>query len=610
MVVLTTMRNRYSEARWVPKVEPTADEIKKFYMETVDGIDMKTAGLVTAFREEIPSPADLAYMEPEDLDSVKTSLATSTKNSNGKASQSFKLSFRSVRRLKALSKVMTYLSRTRRDLPKEVLKWQTIEKFEVEWDALVKNAAAPEPEVPKYNKNKGWLVYRRDMLRFFSRVYGAQLAPLAYLIIPDEQRDDTKPTDADYPKFMTDCLYSSKHPRVVEELLARAPRNTADAEQDAEALYNHIAESLKGTPAESLLEEFHKSKDGVGLWQRIAETQCTRSAYEDECKKHLKYLTSGTWSGHQDGPLDAVVNKHRRQYELYELAAQQCGAQSFNGQTRVGWLLEAIKSKDPNIVVRVQAIRDDENGKRVDFESAAIYLSKCEYEGKGESRKKRKQVSEPAAELSSVKGGDKDGLGSDSYQEKLDFSSGKGPKTGVALRWYSKPEFNALTKEERREIIQWRATTGISAKAQRQAKKQKKGKGGKFSAAKGKKAISDIASIVADMPSGEHRSKFESIIAESGADVGSMSIEQSPAGEDVEQPSMDQPGNDIVAEVGDSEAGNASDDKVETFDEVRQEVVESVAVAAALGTQRIVKKTVQSKDDGKSGEKSEEDGSD
>ena len=53
-----------------------------------------------------------------------------------------------------------------------------------------------------------------------------------------------------------------------------------------------------------------------------------------------------------------------------------------------------------------------------------------------------------------------------------------------------------------------------------------------------------------------------------------------------------------------SEVGNASGDKVETFDEVRKEVEESVAVAAALGTQRIVK-TVRF--GGKSGEKSEED---
>ena len=602
--------HRYTEARRAPTVEPDDDAVKKFYMETVSGLDIKTADLVKALQEEIPSVADLAYMTSEDLDSVKTSLATSTKDSNGNPSQSFKLSFRSLKRLKALSKAVTFLSRTRRDITAEVLVWQTLEKFEIEYDALVKNAAAPEPEVPKYNKNKGWLVYRQDMLKFLCRVYGSQLAPLAYLIIPDTQRDDTLPGDSDYPKFLSGRLYSSKHPRIVAELLARAPRNTADAEQDAEALYNHIAESLKGTPAESLLEEFHKSKDGVGLWHRIAETQCTSSAYEAACKKHLNYLMTGTWSGSQDGQLDVFVDKQRRQYELYDQARQQCGAQSFNGQTRVGWMLDGIKSKDPNIVVRVQAIRDDETGKRVDFESAATYLSTCEYEGKGENRKKRKPPSEPAAELSSVKGGGgggKEGLSSDSYQEKLDFSGGRGPKTGIALRWYPKPEFNALTKEERKEIIQWRATTGVSAKSQRQAKKQKKKeKGGKVSAAKASKAISDIASIAANMPEGDHRSKIESILAESGADVGSMTIDQSsPAGEDVEQPSMDQSGNEVVAEVGGSAVGNVSGDKVETFDEVRKEVEESVAVAAALGTQRIVK--LKSKNGGKSGEKSEED---
>ena len=540
------IRNQYTDSRYAPKVEPTADEVKAFYMDTINGLDFKTVGLVNAFKEEVPSLADLAYMTSDDLDSIKSSLATSLRNSQGNPTQSFRLAFRSLRRLKALAKAITFLSRTRRDITIGVLDWPTLAKFEVEYDALVESAAAPAPEVPKYSKNKGWLVYRRDMLRFLSRVYGVQLAPLTYLIIPDEQRDNSSPGDADYPPFLTGRLYSSRHPRLSEELLARASRKTADAEQDVEALYNHIAESLTGTPAESLLEEFLKSKDGVGLWKRIAETQCTPSAYEDACKKHLQYLMNSTWSGKQDGPLDALVEKHRRQYEQYDQAAQQCGAQSFNGQTRVGWLIDAIKSKDPNIVVRVQAIRDDDTGKRIDFESAATYLATCEYEGKGESRKRKKASGGPAAELSSVNGG-KEGVDSDSYQEKLDFSSGKGPKTGVALRWYSKPEFNALTKEQRREIIQWRATTGVSAKAQRKAKKQKQGKGGKASAAKAKKAISDIASIVANLPKGDDRSKIESILAESGADVGSMSIDHSsPAGEDVVQPSMDQSGNEEI----------------------------------------------------------------
>ena len=600
------MRNRYSEPRYVPKVEPDDDAVKKFYMSTVTGLDIKTAGLMKAIQEEIPSISDLAYTSGEDLDAIKTSLATSIKNSQGNPTQSFKIPFRSLKRMKALAKGITFLSRTRRDVTDDVLVWQTLEKFEVEYDALVKNAAAPPPEVPKYNRHKGWLVYRQDMLRFLSRVYGVQLAPLAYLIIPDEQRDDTLPADSGYPTFLPGKFYSEKHPRLVEELLARASRKTADAETDCEALYNYIAESLTGTPAESQVEEFSKSRDGVGLWQRIAETQCTPSAYEAACKKHLKYLMNGTWSGPQDGSLEAFVDKHRRQNEQYDQAANQSGAQIFNGMTRVGWLVGAIKSKDPNIVVRIQAIRDDEADKRVNFESAAVYLSTCEYEGKGEGRKRKKAPGDTAADLSSVNGGGgggKEGLDSDSYQQKLDLTGKKG-KTGVVLRWYPKPEFKALTKEQRKEIIQWRATTGISAKAQREAKKQKKGKGGKVSAAKASKAISDIASIAANMPEGDERSKIESIIAESGADVGSMTIDQSsPAGEDVEQPSMDQSGNEVVAEVGDSEVGNANGDKVEAFDEVLKEVEEQVAVAAALGTQKIVK----FKDGGKSGEKSEED---
>ena len=585
MVVHSTLRTAYTGVRYDPKVEPDAAKVEAFYKDKITGLDIQEKQLRDAILLEFPSLTDYAHMLDEDLDQLASSLATSTKNRSGNSTQSFRLPLRSKKRLKVLAKAITYCSRVQRDITDDVIDWKNLQGFAVEYEALEKSAAADAPEVPRYSKNRGWMDHMNNMLKFFHLVHGVQLAPLAYLIIPDEQRDESKPGDADYEEFLTGKLYSSKHPRLSLELLARCSRTTADAEADALRLYTYLAASLTGTPGESLLEGFTKSRDGVGLWKRIAETQLTPSAYEACCKKHLSYLMKSEWNGSQDGPLEAYVNKQRHQYEQYEAAAKQSHSQLFDDVTRVGWMLDGIKSDDPNIVVRKQSIRDDNTGKRVNFELAAVYLATCEYAGKGEAGRKRKKSSDKEADISSVNGGGAgSGVESDSYQKNLNFNGGRG-KTGVELRWYPKPDFDKLPKKQKRELLQWRATNGLSAKAQRQAKKAKKGQAN-VSNAKAKKAISDIAAAAADLPEGEQRTKIESILSSVGAEVSSVSID-APTGEE-EKPNDGQSNMEGVAEVG-GNAVAAGEDGGEVGDDVRKDVEEQVAIAAALGTQKMVK---------------------
>lgn len=587
MVVHSTLRNAYTGVRYDPKVEPDATKVEAFYKDKTTGLDIQDKHLRAAILLEFPALNDYAHLLDEDLDQLASSLATSTKDRSGKPSQSFRLPLRSKKRLKVFAKAVTYLSRVQRDITDNVIDWKNLQGFAVEYEALEKAAAADAPEVPKYSKNRGWMDHMNNMLKFFHLVHGVQLAPLAYLIIPDEQRDESKPGDADYEDFLTGKFYSSKHSRISGELLARCSRTTADAEADALRLYTYLAASLTGTPGESLLEGFTKSRDGVGLWKRIAETQLTPSAYEACCKKHLSYLMKSEWNGSGDGPLEAYVNKQRYQYEQYEAAAKQSHSQLFDDVTRVGWMLDGVKSTDPNIVVRKQNIRDDNTGKRVNFEQAAVYLATCEYEGKSEAgSRKRKKGAEKEADISSVNGGGAgSGVESDSYQKKLDFNGGRG-KTGVELRWYSKPDFDKLPKKQKKELLQWRATNGLSVKAQRQAKKAKKGEAKDH--AKAKKAISDIAAAAAALPEGEQRTKIESILSSVGAEVGSVSL-AAPTGEG-EKPSDAQSNDGGVAEVG-GNAVAAGEDGGEVGDDVRKDVEDQVAIAAALGTQKMVKFT-------------------
>lgn len=589
--------NRFTGIRRIPEVQVaggrTAKDraIEKFFTHQLDGLDISDALLLEALKGEIPGPSDFAWMTDEELEDVKRNLATSIKDGEGNSTRSHKVSVRTLKRMKAVAKAFTFLGTIRRNISDNEMKWTNISSFIVEYEALEKIAAAPAPSVPKYRKDKGWLIFMHDMQKFLSRVYGCQMAPLAYLIIGDHLRDESLPGSAEYKPLISGKFYSAEFPRISEMLLARAPRDTSDAEADSETLYNYLAEALTGTAAESMLDEFSKSRDGVGLWQRISDTQLTPSAYEAECQKHLKWLMGGgTWNGPQDGPLDDYVNKHRRQHDNYVRAGEKISAQKFDDHTRVGWMIGSIHSDDPAIIVRVQNIRDDDNDKRKNFESAAVYLSKCEYVGKHAAGKKRKK-SAPEADVGSASGGSSGG-----GQGGINGESGSRGKSGVVFRWYPKPEFKKLPKDQQAELLKWRATNGISAKAQRQAKKSKKEAGKKtVSHANRKKAISDIASIAASLPDGEQRAQLESILSSVGAEVGSVAIDQSaPTGED-DQPSNDQAG-DAIAEVGGSSVSNEVGDQVD--EDLKRDVESQLAVAAALGTQRMIK---PKKDGGKSG---------
>eukprot|EP00985_Skeletonema_marinoi_P021026 scaffold12676_cov151-Skeletonema_marinoi.AAC.1 len=65
-------------------------------------------------------------------------------------------------------------------------------------------------------------------------------------------------------------------------------------------------------------------------------------------------------------------------------------ALDYTDHTRVGWLLASITSKDTQKCIRKNHIKDDEAGiYKDDWEKAATYLSKTNYEGKDKKGKRK-----------------------------------------------------------------------------------------------------------------------------------------------------------------------------------------------------------------------------
>lgn len=627
------LSSTYGGTKYIPQVKCSDEQLTVFYTDKLTGLALN-AELIPHFKEEITDLSDLVGMQDSDIDAIKTSLATSTKDKDGKPTPSFKLPHRTVMRIKGLATVMNYLSLVRRNLTPNEMNWTHIQQFLREWAALQELAKADPPPVPKFNVQKGMARHLIAMMEFLSKVYGSQYTTLNYLVNSKEYRDESAPEDAE--PFQQGRFYTLKFPRPVDELCARAPRDTPDAQADNEKLYNFLAESLAGTPAESNTEEFSRLRDGVGLWNFIKDTQCTDVVHEQLCEKALHWIMNGKWHGVQNGQLVDWINKHRRQFSNFKESAVQAGCQIPDGRSRVDYLLNSIKSDDPAIIIRVQNVRDDAT-RRNNFEVAAKYLGDCRY--KGMDKKRQRVQFEKEANLSDLQGhdaagggGDEDaastnkkprGLKSAAYQAALNLNGGRG-KSGVELRWHSPAEYRKLPPKQRKELTQWRATQGLTAKKQREAKKKKKGN-------TVKDTLGKIASVLAEGVPQDKAAQIKSLVASLGADIGAVAVDpMAPPGEEdqtanTENVEADVGGSaavqeelsnesllDILAAAKDNESTPEGEAKVEPLDsedknqvkaaaavgrQLASEIDEQVKIAAAIGLQEIVKKNAGGKKD-------------
>ena len=541
------------------------------------------------FKKEIDDLSDLLGMTDDDVDAVRTSLSTAERNYRGNSGSTHKLTARTCRRLKGLVKLVNYLSLVRRNATLADIQWTKIQTFLVEWEALVTLTKALPPQVPRYQANKGMPKHMQSMFEFFGRVYGNQFCPVTYLLCEDVLRDESSPEDA--KPFLPGRYYCEDHVRIVDEIHARAPRDTPTAQADNELIYKYMADSLTGTSAAPVLQEFERTRDGRGLWQRTLETQCSSTVQRHIAENHLKYLQTCFWLGEMD--LATFIDKLRQQYRCYVEAAEKGGMQLYEDNTRVSWMLRSLsKFNDTTLAIRIEHVKDDPKYMN-DFENAAQHLAKTEYAGKGKKGKKRVTIKE--GEVSGVDG--KDVILPNGKKHK---SGARGQKTGVLLKWYDDSDFAKLKPAEKKELAEWRKTNNIditkvlnaTRKARRASKSEKK------TDSAYKKGFASLAAIIkAKVP--DAATEVDGIVSGIEAEVGAIVADPpSPSGEkDPPEAAAATASQDTTAEVGGNTAsvGSATtQDESNVAPEVIDDINKQVEISAMTGLNRILKKTVNS----------------
>lgn len=486
--------------------------------------------------------------------------------------------------------VVTYLSMVRRNIDWEAIQWTNVQTFLPEWTTLKKLAEEDRGDVPKFKQVTGMPRHVLTIIDYLRSTYGSQFCSLYYLVCPDSMRDESSPEDA--PPLVSGRHFAEPHTRLVDEIGARVSRTTASAQADNELFFKILVESFVGSGVASQAEDFEHTRDGLGFWERLNETQCTDDHHEKAGEENITWMRTAKWPGPEAGPLVKHIDKTRRQWANYQLSQARTNLQDYTDHTRVGWLLASITSTDTQICIRKNHIKDDEAGiYKDDWEKAAIYLSKTDYEGKDKKGKRKTRFAD--ADISEVYGGGggggsnkrPKGLTDKQYNKMLNLNGGMG-KSGVELRWHSPAEYAKLNKAQRQELNEWRATQGIPSRKERSRGKGGQGGGGGggggnagVSAAKISTLEASIATLAATVS--ELVGSFKKGGSTQGSgDVGS--VEASPtSGEKAE--------TSAVSEISTDNALNTSTTDTAINPQVAAMAEQDIQAAATVGANAILK---------------------
>ena len=501
-MVATKKKSSTPRTLSVPMYRPKSlldqTQLENWFTGTTVGLHMTKPQMEAVKAQGLNDPSDLFDMSKEDITRLFETLKSRTYDETGKQLPTYVLTSRTVSRLHVCAEIVKYLSLVNRDITWSAITWESAQIFKEEWKTIEEAAAAKATASPK-SKNVPIMEWIYSFIDWTKATVGKNYCPLFYLIADEDDRDKTKPEDA--PLLIPGHHFGGDRRSIKDEIMARVSTNTAAARSDNETLFDALCTSFANSPLASTVAQYNESRDGVALWNHIISTYAHSSLHEKVGKDAKSWMETTRWNGPQDGPLSTFVDKHAKQFNIYERASRNSRLDEISERQRVTWLLEGITSQDPIVLVaKAHILAQDGTGedKRNRWELASVHMSQVDYAGKqkGSGRRKARMVD---AEVSGVSAGGGGGgrrrnkkarLETDAaYKAMLNLKGGTG-KTGVDLRYYEKSEFIKLPKNQKKELLEWRATELAKQNITlSEGGKGKKGKGGA--------SLSSVTAIVA-----------------------------------------------------------------------------------------------------------------
>ena len=209
----------------------TAAQTTAFF-EIPDQMGIPHATMVQMQHEGIQSVADLAEFEKESLQQ----LADNLRKPGGRIPDpdpnapalatipmpAFTYGDKSQKRLTVACDLIRYYQTVGRDLTAADIQWnQVMSNFEIQWKALKERKDEDDPDVPKITKALSIIKWTEAFQDCLTRVIGARMIPLAYVIRIDPQ------VPGNAPPLAANRPHSTEHGSVEGELIARAAHTHA-----------------------------------------------------------------------------------------------------------------------------------------------------------------------------------------------------------------------------------------------------------------------------------------------------------------------------------------------------------------------------------------------
>ena len=196
---------------------------------------------------------------------------------------------------------------------------------------------------------------------------------------------------------------------------------------------------VAGTTFESSIKSHQRTRNGRRSYLALCQHNMGSSKWDKIVEDAETYVMKREWNGRNHRfTLKSHISKHREAHNEMVRASDYINYEVPNEHTRVGRLMKSLTSRDANIVAAVTHIHGS-TALRDNFEDAADFIL-LTAPNNGNAPDRSQRVSAVGSRKSS------------------DKSAGKGPKTGVELRYHSKKEYRKLSREEKKELGEYRSS--------------------------------------------------------------------------------------------------------------------------------------------------------
>ena len=460
------------------------------------GLSLRTATALAS--EGIIMPGDFAEFDKDGLDAICRNLRKPARQLVGGVLadvEPYVFPARSQMRMYAYALAVKYYESVGRDIDPTNMIWAVVQHFHEEWKAILDKQKSDTPSSPKLTKGMPVYKWLESLMNHLAQLIGVRHAPLAY-IVRDEAAVNPVP-----PALLAGEPFAEVYGSVEGEMIARLSHAHPLYKSDNGQVFDVIESALRGTALSPSIAQYRKTRDGRAAFLALKAQHAGRDVWDRIQRDAENKLQNLKWTGTTSMTLQGHMAMHRREFCSLLDCSGHIPVDVPNGRQRVTWLMNSITSLDPGILAALASIRQDEADKRVNFESAVAFLAPvCPVAAK----QAKKGKLDGSANISGTSGA----------------LPGKGPVTGVELRYYKGREFMKLTDAQKKELKEWRANNPGAAK--QAGGKRKSDSGGKPATAKKLKTL--IASLTA-----ENKEVIQALADSNSATVAAVAAGMGPS---------------------------------------------------------------------------------